>query len=341
MKKILVGMSGGVDSAVSVLLLRDQGYEVSGATMVLQPCGAQEAADAAESARRLGVEFHVFDWQVEFRSQVIEPFEQVYIRGGTPNPCIFCNKTLKFGKFLEKALELGCDGVATGHYARVRQENGRYLLHTARDAAKDQTYMLYHLSQEQLSRVVFPMGEYTKEEARAKAGLAGLPVASKHDSQDICFIPDGDYLAFLKRDGVTPQPGRFIGPNGEDLGPHKGLEAYTMGQRRGLEVAYGSRIYVVGKRGSDVLLGPNEALFSSRVRVADVNFIPFDHLDGPIRAQAKLRYTPNAAPCTIHPADQGVVLEFDQPQRAVTPGQAAVFYDGGLVLGGGTIVGGS
>ena len=337
MKKILVGMSGGVDSAVSVLLLRELGYEVGGATMLLQSCGGQEAADAKHSAETLGIDFHVFDWQAEFRRDVIEPFEQVYMDGGTPNPCIFCNKTLKFGKFLEKALELGYDGVATGHYARVREEDGRFLLYTAKDRTKDQTYMLYHLSQEQLRRVVFPMGDYTKEEARAKAGLAGLPVASKGDSQDICFIPDGDYLAFLKRDGVVPPPGHFIGPDGEDLGPHKGLEAYTMGQRRGLEVAYGSRIYVVGKRGSDVLLGPNDALFSTTVRVGDVNFIPFDALDGPVRAQAKLRYTPNAAPCTIHPAEHGVVLEFDQPQRAVTPGQAAVFYDGDLVLGGGTI----
>ena len=338
MKKILVGMSGGVDSAVSVLLLQELGYEVGGATMLLQPCGRQEAEDAANSAKRLGIDFHLFDWQEEFRKTVIEPFEQVYMDGGTPNPCIFCNKALKFGKFLDRALELGYDGVATGHYARVKEENGRYLLYKAEDQTKDQTYMLYHLSQDQLSRVVLPMGDYTKEQARAKAGLAGLPVASKGDSQDICFIPDGDYLAFLKQDGVVPQIGHFIGPDGEDLGPHKGLEAYTMGQRRGLDVAYGSRIYVVGKRGTDVLLGPNEALFSTRVLVGDVNFIPFDRLDAPIRAQAKLRYTPKAADCTIHPAENGVVLEFDQPQRAVTPGQAAVFYDGDLVLGGGTIL---
>ena len=168
--------------------------------------------------------------------------------------------------------------------------------------------------------------------------LAGLPVASQRDSQDICFIPDGVYLAVLKAAGVAPRPGRFIGPKGEDLGPHKGQEAYTLGQRRGLEVAYGERIYVVGKRGGDVLLGPNERLYSTRVPVGDVSFIPFDTLTFPIRAQAKVRYTPNAEPCTIHPAQNGVVLEFDQPQRAVTPGQAAVFYDGDLVLGGGTIL---
>lgn len=338
MKKILVGMSGGVDSAVSVLLLRELGYEVGGATMILQPCGTQEAQDAAQSAEALGIPFYRFLWQEDFRREVITPFSQVYQQGGTPNPCIFCNKSLKFGKFLDEALELGYDGIATGHYARVRQENGRYLLYKAKDQSKDQTYMLYHLSQEQLRRVVFPMGDYTKEEARAKAGLAGLAVASKHDSQDICFIPDGDYLNFLIQDGLTPQPGRFIGPNGEDLGPHKGLEAYTMGQRRGLDVAYGSRIYVVGKRGCDVLLGTNEDLLSTQVRVCDVNFIPFDRLEQPIRAQAKLRYTPHAAPCTIHPTPEGVLLEFDQPQRAVTSGQAAVFYDGDLVLGGGTII---
>lgn len=233
MKKILVGMSGGVDSAVSVLLLQEQGHTVGGATMVLHENGWQEAEDAERSAALLGIPFHKLCWQKEFRQTVIEPFKQVYQSGGTPNPCVFCNKALKFGRFLDEALTLGYDGIATGHYARIRQEQGRYLLYTAKDTAKDQTYMLYHLSQERLSRILLPMGEYAKAEAREKAGMAALPAASKRDSQDICFIPDGDYLAFLQRDGLVPQLGRFRGPLGEDLGPHKGLEAYTLGQRRG------------------------------------------------------------------------------------------------------------
>lgn len=342
MKKILAAMSGGVDSAVCAALLLEQGYEVYGATMLLHDAGQTEAEGARRTAQTLGIPFYLLDFREEFRKLVQEPFKRVYQSGGTPNPCVTCNKTVKFGLFLDRALELGCEGVATGHYARIGRdaETGRYLIRTARDASKDQTYMFCLLSQAQLSRIVLPMGGMTKAAAREKAAALGLDVARKSDSQDICFIPDGDYLHWLTEHGVTPQPGRFLGPDGEDLGSHRGLEAYTVGQRRGLEIAYGSRIYVTGKRGTDVLLGPNEALFSSRVRVEGVNWIPFEAPTGELRAQAKLRYTPNAALCRILPGKDGTAeLVFDTPQRAVTPGQTAVFYDGDLLLGGGTIVG--
>lgn len=338
MKKILAAMSGGVDSAAAVLALQAEGYHVDGATMLLHPYGAAEAEEARRTAAALGIGFYCFDWQDEFRRAVIEPFKAAYGRGETPNPCIFCNKALKFGRFLAMAQTLGYDAVATGHYARLTREHGRWLLYTARDGKKDQTYMLYGLTQDQLARVMFPMGDLSKGEARAMTAAAGLTVSSKHDSQDICFIPDGDYLRFLREDGAVLHPGRFVGPDGEDLGPHKGQEAYTTGQRRGLEVAYGQRIYVTGKDADGtVRLGPDEALYQTRVAVRDVNFQPFDALHTPLRAQAKVRYSPQAAPCTIYPTETGVELVFDTPQRAVTPGQAAVFYDGPLLLGGGTI----
>lgn len=336
MKKILVAMSGGVDSAVSVLLLQRQGYEVAGATMLLQPHGKEEAEAARRSAKALGIDFHLFDWQAAFRRDVIAPFQEVYCKGGTPNPCVFCNKALKFGAFLDRALDMGFDGIATGHYARIRHTGSEYEVSVARDPVKDQTYMLYQLTPRQLPHILFPMGDYTKEEARAMATEAGLPSASKQDSQDICFIPDGDYLSFLIREGVSLQPGHFIGPDGEDLGPHKGLQAYTIGQRRGLEVAYGSRIYVTKKDAANVHLGPNEALFSSEVSLSAVNFLTVPPT-APFRAQVKLRYTAKPAPCTVTPTESGASLLFDAPQRAVTPGQAAVIYDGDRLLGGGTI----
>lgn len=339
MAKILTAMSGGVDSAVTAARLLADGHTVGGAVMQLHGHSEREVADAERSARHLGIPFYVFSWQKEFYERVQRPFIETYQQGGTPNPCVVCNKTVKFGLFLDKALELGYEKIATGHYAKIeRGTDGRYLVRMASDRSKDQTYMFWTLSQEQLSHVVLPMADFTKPQARALAEAAGLPVAQKHDSQDICFIPDGDYLKFLTDMGTKLTPGHFIGEDGRDFGPHRGQEAYTIGQRRGLDIPYGTRIYVTRKEGGNVYIGPNEALFSSRVRITDVNFLPFDTLDAPIRCEAKLRYTPKTSLCTVYPAEYGAELVFDEPQRAVTRGQSAVLYDGDLLLGGGVIL---
>ncbi len=336
MEKILTALSGGVDSAVAAALLLRQGFAAGGAVMLLQP-----HADAEAAARRLGIPFHRFAWQENFRRAVIEPFAAAYRRGETPNPCIFCNRALKFGKFLQESLALGYDGMATGHYARLQYDRaaGRWLLYTARDTAKDQTYMLAQLTQDQLARVRLPLGELTKDEVRARAAEYGLwEQQGKRDSQDICFVPDGDYLAYLTAHGLTPQPGRFRGEDGQDLGPHRGYEGYTIGQRRGLGLAAGRRVYVLAKPRPDVVVGDAAALYTQEVRVGGMNWVPFARPAYPLRAQAKLRYTARPADCTVDEAADGVRLTFPEPQRAVTPGQAAVLYDGELVLGGGTIL---
>ncbi len=339
MHRILTAMSGGVDSAAACLLLQEQGYEVGGATMLLRDSGQErEIEDARTAAQQMGVPFHVFDLRAEFEREVITPFTEVYRKGGTPNPCIFCNRALKFGLFLERALSLGYDGIATGHYARVQEQNSRFLLRIAADAAKDQTYMLCGLTQYQLSHTLFPLGETeSKEAVRQLAAKRGLQLARKHDSQDICFVPDGDYMAYLTARGIVPQRGNFVTPEGGVLGPHRGLEAYTVGQRRGLELSCGHRVYVLGKHGTDVVVGEEAGLFSRRVTVRDVNYIPFECPAGPLRVQAKLRYTTKTAPALLTPLPNGCELLFDEPQRAATPGQTAVFYDGETVLGGGTI----
>lgn len=339
MKNILVAMSGGVDSAAACVLLQKQGYTVGGATMLLRDGAEAEVEDARRAAETLGIAFHCFDLRREFQDCVIADFASVYQSGGTPNPCVLCNKTMKFGLFLEKAIELGYDGIATGHYARIREDNGRFLLTLAADRAKDQSYVLCGLTQYQLAHTLFPLGDVlSKDETRALAQQAGLDVAKKRDSQDICFVPDGDYMKYLTDHGLVPQKGNFITPEGKILGEHRGLEAYTVGQRRGLGMAFGQRAYVLGKRGTDVVIGEEAQLYSKTVFVRDVNYIPFDTLKEPMLVQAKLRYSAKTAQAWLKPHENGCVLEFEAPQRAVTNGQTAVFYDGDTVIGGGIIM---
>lgn len=340
-KKVLIGMSGGVDSSVAAYQMVQSGYSCIGATMTLW---GTEATDDTESvARRLGIPFRTFDFREEFQRQIIEKFVSCYESGLTPNPCIVCNRCLKFGSLLREAEKLGCEAVVTGHYARLRrsQETGRYLLCKAADSVKDQTYFLACLSQEQLAHIQFPLGELTKPQVRAIAQEQGFVTARKHDSQDICFVPDGDYAAFLERwTGKTYPCGDYVNLEGQVLGKHQGAVRYTIGQRKGLGIALGAPAYVCGKdmQKNTVTLGPNEALFSRGLRANDWHFFPFPALPGPMRVTVKTRHSQREADGTVYPEENGFArVEFDTQQRAVTPGQAVVLYQGELVIGGGTI----
>ncbi len=342
MRKILVGMSGGVDSAAAAALLCEAGHSVTGVTLLLHGGGMEDAAAARAVCEALGITHRTLDLSRPFCEKVKDYFVRSYCRGETPNPCIECNRTIKFGAMLDFALANGFDGIATGHYARVaRAADGTFSLLRGADAAKDQSYVLYTLTQHQLSHLLFPLGEYTKEQVRTIAAAHGFSNADRADSQDICFVPDGDYVAFLRDyGGVMPEEGDFVDTaTGKVVGRHRGLVCYTRGQRKGLGIGGQRPLYVLEKdaKTNTVRLGDDAQLYTRALCARSVSWIEKAPAK-PLRVTAKARYTQKEAPAEVRPLDGGSVeVIFDEPQRAITAGQSVVFYDGVRVLGGGVI----
>lgn len=341
---VLIAMSGGVDSSAAALLLQKEGYACAGAMMRLfAPAGIQAGEqDAANAAAALGMPFFVYDMREAFQKWVIQDFIDVYKAGSTPNPCITCNRTMKFGAFLDRARQEGYDKIATGHYAKVVYESGKYALYRADDPAKDQSYVLWSLTQDQLSALLLPLGTRSKEEARAAARAGQLGTADKKESQDICFVPDGDYAGFIERKlGITFPAGDFVDETGKILGRHRGIIRYTIGQRRGLGLSLPEPLYVIRKNAASnqVVLGPSEHLFSGELLAGQANWISGRSPERPVRVQARIRYNQKAFPATVTEVQGDTFrLKFDTPQRAVSPGQSAVLYHGDCLLGGGIIL---
>lgn len=352
-RKIVVGMSGGVDSAVAAFLLQNNGYSVSGATLRLHDesleldannscCSAKEVEDAIKIATYIGIPHSVLNFKDTFRENVIDRFIRTYLEGGTPNPCVDCNRYVKFERLMSHAKELEVEQIATGHYARIQKDaSGRYLLRKALDADKDQTYVLYALTREQLSKTVFPLGDYKKSAVREIARECGFINAEKKDSQDICFVPDGNYSAFIERQmGKRYPEGAFIDLDGRYLGKHSGMIRYTIGQRKGLGIALGKPAFVVAKDAvnNTVTLGSNEDLFTNTLTAHRINLIACDRIDAPLRVTAKVRYKQAEQTATvIQTGEDSISVTFDAPQRAIARGQSVVLYDGDVVIGGGII----